>query len=113
MGKRRLKATLIALENPQKLVDSQSVAIKETKTMTNENHKLEETREFARIIVFSARNQIQMVLLIEVQVELPINSQYNCYFGEVSGQQTSTLMMLLFFVLLAQMLMFWRVKKRG
>ena len=81
--------------------------------MKNENREIEKTRELSRIVVLSSTSQIQIVRLIEVQAELPINPQFNCSLEEASGLQTGTFMLLWFLVLLAEILMFWRVQKKG
>lgn len=79
--------------------------------MKNENTEPEETSELARTIVFSATNQIQITLLIEVQIELQINPQLQDTVTEVSPLHSGIFIILWFAVLLAQMLMFWKVKK--
>mgnify|MGYP000533144714 CR=1 FL=1 len=81
--------------------------------MKNEYRETEETTDKCRVILRQTENIETVMGLIKVEPQPQINPHSNCALREVSGFQASTLMLLWFSVLLAQMLMFWRVKKRG
>ena len=80
--------------------------------MNNKNRERKDSKKLARSIFLSATNQIQIARLIEVQIELQINPQLQDTATEVSPLDSGIFIMLWFAVLLAKILMFWRVKKK-
>jgi len=81
--------------------------------MENEYLEIEETSDKSRIIIRQTENIETVMGLIKVEPQLPVNDGLFCPLTEVSPFQSGTLIVLWFFVLLAQILMFWRVKKRA
>ena len=79
--------------------------------MNYENLEIEETSDKSRIIIRQTENIETVMSLIKVEPQLPVNNQPFCSLEEVSPLQSGTLIILWFFVLLAQVLMLWRVKK--
>ena len=78
--------------------------------MKNENREIKETTDKNRVIIRQTENIEGVMGLIKVEPQLPVNNR--CPLTEVSPFQTGTLMVLWFFLLLAQALMFWRIKGR-